>query len=50
MSEHFSDEDKSTAAQNKEKPFQCSGCKAPLDKYDEKCPNCERLNPNYYLR
>ncbi len=32
-----------------EKQFRCSGCGALLGKYDEKCPNCERLNPNYIL-
>ena len=35
---------------NKEKIFKCSGCGNLMSKYDEKCPNCERLNPNYILR
>ena len=35
---------------NDEKPFNCTGCGSSLGKYDEKCPNCERLNPNYVLR
>ena len=32
-----------------EKPFKCSGCGTPLDKTDEICPNCERINPHYIL-
>lgn len=31
------------------KKFKCSGCGTSLGKYDEKCSNCERLNPNYIL-
>lgn len=50
MSEHFSKDDESTDMKEKEKPFKCSGCSTPLDRYDEKCPNCERLNPNYFLK
>lgn len=37
-------------SKNDEKLFNCTGCGSPLDKYDESCPNCERLNPNYVLR
>lgn len=50
MSEHFSEKDKSNDGNEKEKPFKCSGCSNPLDKHDEKCLNCERSNPNYFLR
>jgi rubrerythrin len=35
---------------NNETPFNCTGCGSPLGKFDENCPNCERLNPNYVLR
>ena len=44
------DEENTKKDQNEEKPFVCTGCKTPLGKYDEKCPHCERLNPNYVLR
>ena len=50
MSREFSDANTSKNTDEKEKPFKCSGCKTPLDKFEERCPNCERLNPNYYLR
>ena len=38
--------------QNKKgkRKFKCSGCGLPMSKYDEKCPNCERLNPDYIYR
>ena len=35
---------------NAEKKFKCSGCGTPMSKYDEKCPNCERFNPDYIYR
>ncbi|MBY9000285.1 MAG: hypothetical protein KGD64_05180 [Candidatus Heimdallarchaeota archaeon] len=50
MKEHDSSTYKEEKAKNEEKPFTCTGCGFPLGKYDEKCPNCERLNPNYILR
>ena len=50
MSEYFSDVDSPNDTKDEDKPFQCSGCKTALGKYDEKCPNCERLNPHYCLR
>lgn len=34
----------------KEKDFKCSGCGLTMNNYDEKCPNCERLNPDYIYR
>jgi len=41
---------KNDSLRKDEKQFKCSGCGTLLGKYDEKCPNCERLNPNYVLR
>ena len=38
------------ASENDDKPFNCTGCGFPMGKFDEKCTNCERLNPNYVLR
>lgn len=42
--------DDSKNYKEEDKPYKCTGCKTPLGKYDEKCPYCERLNPNYVLR
>ncbi|MEE9410609.1 MAG: hypothetical protein V3V41_06750 [Candidatus Heimdallarchaeota archaeon] len=33
-----------------EKIFKCSGCRELMSKYDEKCLNCERLNPDYIYK
>ena len=41
---------KKKESKNGDKLFNCTGCGSPLGKYDEHCPNCERLNPNYVLR
>ncbi len=32
------------------KIFKCSGCGTSMSKYDEKCSNCERSNPDYIYR
>ena len=40
---------KKEISKKEEKQFKCSGCGTPLGKFDERCPNCERLNPNYIL-
>ncbi len=37
-------------SKNDEQSFSCTGCGSSLGKYDKRCPNCERLNPNYVLR
>ena len=36
-------------SEKEDKPFKCSGCGTPLSKFDETCPNCERINPHYIL-
>ena len=50
MPEDSSTSRKDEISRKNEKQFKCSGCGTSLGKYDEKCPNCERLNPNYALR
>ena len=40
----------STNTDDEMKKFQCTGCKAPISKYDEKCLNCERTNAYYIYK
>lgn len=45
-----SSDNKNDQNKKKEIDFKCSGCGSPMSKYDEKCPNCERFNPDYIYR
>ncbi|MHA1302828.1 MAG: hypothetical protein ACTSQE_03545 [Candidatus Heimdallarchaeaceae archaeon] len=39
-----------SSTNNLDKTFKCTGCNTPLSIYDERCPNCERLNPHYIYK